>query len=364
MAILFYSELTYFLQPETTDEMVVEYNQDHKYFNLSVDVTFFKAPCAMLSMNLIDPKKVNVMHASTDIYKTRLSQSGKVIGAKIRDSLINVAQTREELMSAGGTEKDLELKRASSNLRCHSCLQSHANEDDCCNSCEDIRAEFRKRGLSDKPEEYVFGQCAAEAYQRAPPQEAEGCRVQADLHVKRVPAALQIGVGRHFHTEQVKGEDWKAMMMNVDYSHTIEKLTFGPEFPGLVHVLSGRKKTAHEEGTTERFNYDIHIIPTLYKEDGTDQIAGNQYSVTEHSKGMNVEKMEHETLPPGLYLKYDFTPFEVRVTNSRKSMWHFVTECCAIIGGIFAFTGMLDNVVYQVLRSVVTGKQAGGALSG
>ena len=32
----------------------------------------------------------------------------------------------------------------------------------------------------------------------------------------------------------------------------------------------------------------------------------------------------------------DFTPFEVRVTRSRKSMFHFFTECCAILGGIFA----------------------------
>ena len=35
-------------------------------------------------------------------------------------------------------------------------------------------------------------------------------------------------------------------------------------------------------------------------------------------------------------MSYDFTPFEVRVTRSRKSMFHFFTECCAILGGIFA----------------------------
>ena len=49
----------------------------------------------------------------------------------------------------------------------------------------------------------------------------------------------------------------------------------------------------------------------------------------------------------GLYLSYDFTPFEVKVTNTRKKLTHFLTECCAILGGIFAFSGLLDSLAYK-----------------
>eukprot|EP00913_Durusdinium_trenchii_P028664 g26880.t1 len=55
----------------------------------------------------------------------------------------------------------------------------------------------------------------------------------------------------------------------------------------------------------------------------------------------------------GLWMSYDFTPFEVRVTTSRKSLFHFFTECCAILGGIFAFSGMLDNFAHQIHKQEV-----------
>lgn len=40
----------------------------------------------------------------------------------------------------------------------------------------------------------------------------------------------------------------------------------------------------------------------------------------------------------------------MKVTSSRKRFTHFLTECCAILGGIFAFSGMLDNLAYRVSK--------------
>lgn len=359
VTILFVSQLYYFLKPETKDEMLIDQNQDQKFFNISIDMTLPQVPCAVLSMNLFDPKKANVMHVSTDIYKTRLSKSGKIIGTKVRDSLINVAQTAEELKKAGRTSSGVKTTHATTHLRCHSCFQSHSDEDDCCQTCEDIRTEFRKRGLNEKPADYVFGQCVEDAYEQARPEEGEGCHLQADLHVKKVPATLHIGVAQHFKTEFVKTQDLTSMLTSLDFSHSIDRLSFGPDFPGLVHVLNGRKKSTHQDESTEHYHYDIHVIPTKYIEDGADEIAGHQYSVTEYMKVVSAKEADHQDfIPSGLYLNYEFTPFEVKVTSSYKSLWHFLTECCAIIGGIFAFTGMLDNFAYQLNESMSTRQQA------
>jgi len=83
--------LRYFLTLEDKDEMTIDQNQDQKYLNITMDLTFTALPCSALGMNLMDPKKANVMHVNHQIYKTRISKTGKVLGQQIRDSLTNVA---------------------------------------------------------------------------------------------------------------------------------------------------------------------------------------------------------------------------------------------------------------------------------
>jgi len=351
VTILFFTELRYFLQLETKDEMVIDQNQDQKFINVSLVVTFPAAPCAVLSLNLLDPKRANVMHVGTSIFKTRLSKGGQPIGKKVRDSLTNVAASSSDLLAAGGESTGVRTSHATTHLRCGSCFEARSDEDDCCSTCEDIRQEFGKKGWSQNPEDYIFGQCVAEAYAARPAEEGEGCQVEAHLHVRKVPATLHIGVPRHFKPAFLKQEEaWSDLVSSLDFSHEIGGLSYGPDFPGLVRVLDGRKKHQHQDPTSEHYQYDIHVIPTRFLEDGYDEVFSHQYSVTEYMKVLNHKEQSQEALAPGLWMTYDFTPFEVRVTKSRKSMWHFLTECCAILGGIFAFTGMIDNFAYTLRK--------------
>ena len=42
MAVLFINELLYFLELDTKDVMRIDQNQDNKYLNISLDITFFE----------------------------------------------------------------------------------------------------------------------------------------------------------------------------------------------------------------------------------------------------------------------------------------------------------------------------------
>merc|ERR1740117_1378879 len=111
---------------ETKDELLIDQNQDQKYFNITFDITFPAVPCSVLSLNLIDPKKANVMHVVHDIYKTRLTGQRQPIGKRIRDSLVNVAQTSAELQDAAaddGSGERVKTTHATPHLRCGSCFQ-------------------------------------------------------------------------------------------------------------------------------------------------------------------------------------------------------------------------------------------------
>jgi len=361
--LLFVSELRYFLQYETKDEMLIDQNQDQKYLNITLNVTFFEVPCSVLHINLIDPKKANVMHAVHYIVKSRLNMKGDVIGDRIRDSLANVAQTAAELEDAGNHNNSVRAPHVTPHLRCGSCFQSHIDEDDCCSSCEDVRAAFRARGWPDRPTEYIFGQCEEEAYHSVPPQELEGCRISAMLHVRKVASTIHIGVGRYFRPHLLKANDHQQFVRHLNFSHRIDDLSFGPFFPGLISVLTGRVKNMHVPPHSEHFQYDIHVIPTRYEEDGKDDISSHQYSVTEYVKSIDQRQRHQDLVAVGFWANYDFTPFEVKVSKFRKSFMHFLTECCAILGGIFAFTGMLDNFSYRINKSMVRRSNTnGGAL--
>merc|ERR1712039_754538 len=112
---------------------------------------------------------------------------------------------------------------------------------------------------------------------------------------------------------------------------------------------------------SEHYQYDVHVIPTRYLEAGYSEISSHQYSVTEYTKMVNTRDNFVDPVVTGFWMNYDFTPFEVQVTKSRKSMWHFLTECCAILGGIFAFTGMIDNFAYQINKAIAAGTRGRGS---
>eukprot|EP00927_Polykrikos_kofoidii_P073435 TRINITY_DN69477_c0_g1_i1.p1 TRINITY_DN69477_c0_g1~~TRINITY_DN69477_c0_g1_i1.p1 ORF type:complete len:400 (-),score=55.41 TRINITY_DN69477_c0_g1_i1:44-1243(-) len=360
IAILFLTELKYFLVLDTKDEMVIDQNQDQKYLNISLNLTFSKVPCSVVHLNLIDTKKANVMHVSHEIYKTRISGIDRTqIGPKIRDSLVNVAQTSAEMAEAGLHNITVRTTHATPHLRCNSCYQSHIDEDDCCSSCEDVHKAFKIRGW-DIPSDYIFSQCIEEAYRRHPSVQDEGCNIVARLHVRKVAATIHLGVGRHFRADILNRNNFHDFVTSLDFSHEIGELSFGVPFPGLVRVLDGSTKSFHTPGMSEHFQYDVHVIPTRYKEDGFDEITSHQYSVTEYVKSIDHRRRHQELVALGIWANYDFTPFEVKVTRSRKAFSHFFTECCAILGGIFAFTGMLDNFAYQINRSV--GGRRGGSM--
>lgn len=67
-----------------------------------------------------------------------------------------------------------------------------------------------------------------------------------------------------------------------------------------------------------------------------------QFSVTEHFR--SVSSREGQGLP-GVFFFYELSPIMVKFTETRKSLPHFLTQLCAILGGVFTVAGMLDRLV-------------------
>jgi hypothetical protein len=55
---------------------------------------------------------------------------------------------------------------------------------------------------------------------------------------------------------------------------------------------------------------------------------------------------------PGVFFMYDLSPMMVTIKETRRSFLHFLTEVCAIVGGVFSVASLVDGALYQGMRTL------------
>merc|ERR1712232_257038 len=81
----------------------------------------------------------------------------------------------------------------------------------------------------------------------------------------------------------------------------------------------------------------IKVIPTTYRFHDGDELDGYTYTVN------NRETQRGFT--PTVTFSYDFQPLRVVVSEERMELSTFLTQVCAIIGGVFTVTGIIDAIL-------------------
>jgi hypothetical protein len=169
----------------------------------------------------------------------------------------------------------------------------------------------------------------------------KGCRVSGKVEVNRVKGNLHIAAGHSqvqshaahaHHVHQVNAADLSAF----NASHYITHFSFGPDFPRRTHPLSWFK--ASEYGV-KQVNYLIQVVPTVYQYYNGETVEGYQYSAQ-----MTTKKLlpGSTAVPlPGVFFKWDISPFVIKYQEGGRSLAHFFTRVCAIIGGAFVVLGLL-----------------------
>ena len=66
-------------------------------------------------------------------------------------------------------------------------------------------------------------------------------------------------------------------------------------------------------------------------------IHSSQYSLTEYYSPVH----KGEVQLPAIYFLYDLSPIMVAVKDGRGGLAHLLVRICAVVGGVFAVTGML-----------------------
>ncbi|KAH0876159.1 hypothetical protein HID58_073521 [Brassica napus] len=327
MLILFFSELRLYLHPVTESQLRVDTSRGEK-LRINFDVTFPALACSIISLDSMDISGEQHLDVRHDISKRRLDAYGNVI--ETRQDGIGHTKIENPLQKHGGRLEHNETY-------CGSCYGAESSDDECCNSCEEVREAYRKKGWAMTDPEIIDQE-----------EEGEGCNIFGFLEVNKVAGSFHFVPGKTFRHSGFHLQDLLVFQGDsYNISHKVNRLTFGERFPGVVNPLDGVQWT--QETLNGMYQYFIKVVPTEYTDVRGHVIQSNQFSVTEHFE--KTEAGRTQSLP-GVFFFYDLSPIKVIFTEQHVEFLHFLTNVCAIVGGIFTVSGIIDSFVYHGQRAI------------
>ncbi|KAJ7968181.1 endoplasmic reticulum-Golgi intermediate compartment protein 3-like [Quillaja saponaria] len=337
MLFLFFSEFRLYLYTVTESKLLVDTSRGEK-LHINFDVTFPAIPCSILSLDAMDISGEQHLDIKHDIVKKRIDSHGNVIEA--RQDGIGAPKIERPLQRHGGRLEHNEQY-------CGSCFGAESSDDDCCNTCEEVREAYRKKGWAMTNMDLI-DQCKREGFfQKVKDEEGEGCNIHGSLEVNKVAGNFHFAPGKSFHQSNIFMNDLLSFQKdNYNISHKINKVTLGKSFPGLVNPLDGVQWV--QETPHGMYQYFIKVVPTIYTDSRGRTIHSNQYSVTEHFKS---SEFGFQSIP-GVFFIYDISPIKVTLKEEHVPVLHFMTHICAIIGGIFTIAGIVDSSIYYGQKAV------------
>jgi endoplasmic reticulum-Golgi intermediate compartment protein 3 len=354
MAVLFLSEFASYVRPPLEERIEVDKTMGER-LRIHMNVTFHALTCAEVEVIAMDVLGEHQLGVKSTTHKHRLSKAGEPIGEKF------LAPAAKKT-----TQAPLPADYCGS---CYGAVNA-AGLPKCCNTCDAVRDAYNAKGWSTTEIYATSEQCLRENKDPAMlSKKGEGCEVEGVLAVSKVAGNFHIALGK---SKSVDGrlihEFNPAEAEHFNTSHRINFLSFGPPVPGVTSPLDGASRIVDEhKSATAVYQYFIKIVPTSYH-DGRMEIRSNQYSFTEKTTpvgegsdakaayaakhhahhGHGHRHPAYISALPGVFFVYELSPFVHVKSVGGASFFHFVTRCCAIIGGVFSFATMLGTMYEKV----------------
>ncbi|KAJ3238486.1 Endoplasmic reticulum-Golgi intermediate compartment protein 3 [Chytriomyces hyalinus] len=336
--ILLLSEFTDWRTMQVNPSLDVDIARKEK-MEINMNVTFPKIPCFLLSIDVMDVSGEHQNDVDHSMMKSRLSPTGQHIEAE--KGVIGEKHENPPTATTTGAVADPNY--------CGDCYGGVKPPNGCCNTCEDVRKAYTEKGWSfDKPE--GIAQCVKEGWSdKIKEQENEGCNISGHIEVNKVAGNFHFAPGKSFQQGGMHVHDLAAFGRagaQYDFSHTIHSLSFGPYASEVKNPLDDHSKKASKGHYM--YQYFIKVVSTkLVYLNGTG-FNTNQIAVTEHERDLGLPGSGL----PGVFFNFDISPMLVTYTQYKKPFSHFLTDVCAVVGGVFTVAGIIDSLIYTAEKNL------------
>lgn len=168
-----------------------------------------------------------------------------------------------------------------------------------------------------------------------------GCHIFGSIPVNKVKGELHITAqGWGYRSQARVPED------QLNFAHVINELSFGDFYPYIDNPLDNTGKFS--ENNVKAFYYFTAVVPTLYRKMGA-EVDTYQYSLSEAEYGPKSKA----TSIPGIFVRYQFEPMKIVVTDNRIGFFSFILRLVDILALIIYSTSWLfrfaDRLIILVL---------------
>lgn len=187
---------------------------------------------------------------------------------------------------------------------------------------------------------------------KRPAPSAGGCRVEGFVRVKKVPGSLVISARSQSHSFDVS-------QMNM--SHVISHFSFGRVV--TIREMSDMKRIrpylglSHGRLRDKSFisnpsDSDANVTVEHYLQVVKTEVTTSSYKLLEEYEYTSHSSLIHSFDIPVAKFHYEFSPMQILVSEDSKSFSHFITNVCAIIGGVFTVAGILDSILHNTMKAI------------
>jgi len=185
-------------------------------------------------------------------------------------------------------------------------------------------------------------------------QPTDGCLLQGQVLVNRVPGLLVVRVEGRKHTFNMKATNLSHTVHHLSFGHSDQREVQVSELEGQgvpPRMLRGRnpldglifhsdKVHLSHEHFVKIIRTTFHFLPSTI---GFENVA-DMFHFTS-SSSTHVQTRPHQA--PSLTFSYDLSPMQVVITEETEGLFRFIVYIFAIIGGGFTVFGMIDSVVFH-----------------
>lgn len=378
IVFLFALEWKAYTTIEIDQELFVDLTRNQK-LTININMTLHKLPCGLVSVDAGDASGESSHDVSKGLKKVAVdihNQKVKVTTPKTTDPTTTTAARNDTCLSCYGAEnKELGIK--------------------CCNTCASVRTAYTAKKWQFVPQ--TISQCIKEYEQNNVQvkikskvdvekllESGEGCRLEGFLTVNKIAGNIHVAPGITFEDNHMHYHNMANMPVEkLNTDHYFDTFSFGDDYPNQFNPLEVKSlKTTNmpapdqdvpdpnsqenvlqqmfqfgfggqpgdnnaQNNSSVNYRYFLKIVPTTYEYlDG--RVVNNtyQYSVTRSAKVLT-QSIFGNTQIPGVFVTYELSPIMIKYVERSKPFSHFITSCCAIIGGLFTIAGMLDAFTFR-----------------